>query len=61
MWPGITVSVNVSPLLFRRLDFVSMVERTLTETGFDPKPLELELTETTLLGNGESAEAAMRR
>jgi predicted signal transduction protein with EAL and GGDEF domain len=60
-WPGITVSVNVSPLQFRRLDFVSMVERILTETGFDPARLELELTETTLLGNVESAEAAMRR
>jgi diguanylate cyclase (GGDEF)-like protein len=60
-WPGITVSVNVSPLQFRRLDFVSMVERTLAETGFDPKRLELELTETTLLGNVESAEAAMLR
>ena len=59
--PGITVSVNVSPLQFRRLDFVSMVERILTETGFDPKRLELELTETTLLGNVESAEASMRR
>ena len=35
-WPGITVSVNVSPLQFRRLDFVSMVERILAETGFDP-------------------------
>jgi diguanylate cyclase (GGDEF)-like protein len=58
-WPGITVSVNVSPLQFRRLDFVSMVERILAETGFDPKQLELELTETTLLGNVESAEAAM--
>jgi diguanylate cyclase (GGDEF)-like protein len=58
-WPGITVSVNVSPLQFRRLDFVSMVERILTETGFDPTRLELELTETTLLGNVESAEAAM--
>jgi diguanylate cyclase (GGDEF)-like protein len=58
-WPGITVSVNVSPLQFRRLDFVTMVERTLAETGFDPKRLELELTETTLLGNVESAEAAM--
>ncbi len=44
-WPGITVSVNVSPLQFRRLDFVSMVERILAETGFDPKRLELELTE----------------
>ncbi len=60
-WPGITVSVNVSPLQFRRLDFVSMVERILDETGFDPKRLELELTETTLLGNVESAEAAMRK
>jgi diguanylate cyclase (GGDEF)-like protein len=60
-WPGITVSVNVSPLQFRRLDFVNMVERILAETGFDPKRLELELTETTLLGNVESAEAAMRQ
>src|SRR5213075_1586360 len=31
----------------------------LAETGFDPKRLELELTESTLLGNVESAEAAM--
>jgi EAL domain-containing protein (putative c-di-GMP-specific phosphodiesterase class I) len=60
-WPGITVSVNVSPLQFRRLDFVSMVERILAETGFDPNRLELEFTETTLLGNVESAEAAMHR
>jgi diguanylate cyclase (GGDEF)-like protein len=60
-WPGITVSVNVSPLQFRRLDFVTMVERILEETGFDPNRLELELTETTLLGNVESAEAAMLR
>jgi diguanylate cyclase (GGDEF)-like protein len=60
-WPGISVAVNVSPLQFRRLDFVSMVERILAETGFDPSRLELELTETTLLGNVESAEGAMRR
>jgi diguanylate cyclase (GGDEF)-like protein len=60
-WPDITVSVNVSPLQFRRLDFVNMVERTLAETGFDPERLELELTESTLLGNLDSAEAAMRR
>ena len=60
-WPGITVAVNVSPLQFRQLDFVDVVERILTETGFDPTRLELELTESTLLGNVESAEAAMRR
>jgi diguanylate cyclase (GGDEF)-like protein len=60
-WPGINVAVNVSPLQFRQRDFVSVVERILGETGFDPKRLELELTETTLLGNVDSAEAAMRR
>jgi EAL domain-containing protein (putative c-di-GMP-specific phosphodiesterase class I) len=60
-WPGMTVSVNVSPLQFRQLDFVSVVERVLNETDFDPTCLELELTESTLLGNVDIAESAMRR
>jgi len=33
----------------------------LAETGFDPARLELELAESTLIGNVETAEAAMRR
>src|SRR6185295_8125203 len=60
-WPGIMVSVNVSPLQFRRSDFVDVVERILAETVFDPKRLELEVTESTLLGNVDSAELAMFR
>src|SRR5205085_591796 len=60
-WPGLTVAVNVSPLQFRRQDFVEMVERILAETEFDPHRLELELTESTLLGNVEEAERAMHR
>jgi diguanylate cyclase (GGDEF)-like protein len=60
-WPGLTVAVNVSPLQFRRTDFVDMVERILAETDFDPARLELEVTESTLLGNVESAEASMLR
>ena len=60
-WPGISVAVNVSPLQFRQVDFVSVVERILAETGFDPARLELELTESTLLGNVDTAEAAMLR
>ncbi len=60
-WPGLAVSVNVSPLQFRRPDFVETVERVLAQTGFDARCLELELTESTLLGNVESAEVAMRR
>ena len=60
-WPGITVAVNVSPLQFRRTDFVDVVERILAETGFDPTRLELEVTESTLLGNVDTAELAMFR
>jgi diguanylate cyclase len=60
-WPDITVSVNVSPLQFRRADFVDVVERILHETEFDPTRLELEVTESTLLGNVDTAELAMFR
>ena len=60
-WPGLTVSVNVSPLQFRHTDFAEVVERTLAETKFDPARLELELTESVLLGNVETAEAGMLR
>ncbi len=60
-WPELTVAVNVSPLQFRRADFADLVERTLAETEFDPARLELELTETVLLGNIDTAEAGMMR
>jgi diguanylate cyclase len=60
-WPGLAVSVNVSPLQFRRSDFVDLVERILKETGFDANRLELELTESTLLGNLDTAELSMLR
>jgi diguanylate cyclase (GGDEF)-like protein len=60
-WPQLSLAVNVSPLQFRRADFVDQVERILNETGFDPARLELELTESVLLGNVDSAEAAMLR
>ena len=60
-WNGLTVAVNVSPLQFRRQDFVEVVERILAETELDPQRLELELTESTLLGNVDDAEKAMHR
>ncbi len=60
-WPKLLVAVNVSPLQFRRSDFVDIVERILAETKFDANRLELELTESTLLGNFETAELSMLR
>jgi diguanylate cyclase (GGDEF)-like protein len=60
-WPNLTVAVNVSPLQFRRADFVDVVERILSETGFPADRLELEITESTLIGNVDAAETAMLR
>jgi diguanylate cyclase len=60
-WPNLTMAVNVSPLQFRRSDFVEVVERILAETNFDANRLELELTESTLLGNLDTAELSMLR
>jgi diguanylate cyclase len=60
-WPDLLVAVNVSSLQFRRIDFVEVVERILQETRFEPGRLELELTESVLLGNVDTAEIAMMR
>jgi len=60
-WKNVTLAVNVSPVQFRRPDFVDVVERILKETKFEPERLELELTESTLLGNLEGAALAMQR
>jgi diguanylate cyclase (GGDEF)-like protein len=60
-WPNLTIAVNVSPLQFRRSDFVEVVERILAETDFNASRLELELTESTLLGNLDTAELSMLR
>jgi len=60
-WPGLLVAVNVSPLQFRRNDFVDVVQRILRETDCDPASLELEITESTFLGAVDAAEQAMRR
>ncbi|MGB7580376.1 MAG: EAL domain-containing protein, partial [Pseudolabrys sp.] len=60
-WPEVTIAVNVSSLQFRRIDFVEVVQHILKETRFDPARLELELTESVLLGNVDTAEEAMLR
>jgi predicted signal transduction protein with EAL and GGDEF domain len=54
-WPtGIRVAVNVSPAQLGQLDFVDTVTRELVRSQLDPARLELEVTETVLLGNDDS-------
>lgn len=48
-WPGLNVSVNVSPVQFIETDLVALVQDILGDTGLAPHRLELELTEGVLL------------
>jgi diguanylate cyclase (GGDEF)-like protein/PAS domain S-box-containing protein len=45
----ITVSVNVSAMLFSRLDMVETVRKVVVDSGIAPQTLKLEITETVLM------------
>ena len=54
-WPEpLTVSVNLSPAQFLSGSVSDLVAATLKESGLGADRLELEITETLLLGNGEA-------
>ena len=51
-WPShLTVAVNLSPVQFRSGDLVDRVKQALAVSGLPPQRLELEITESVLLGN----------
>jgi diguanylate cyclase (GGDEF)-like protein/PAS domain S-box-containing protein len=58
--PPVRVAVNVSALQFASKDFLSSVRAALISTGMDPRNLELELTETVLMGDAEAAMQTLR-
>ncbi len=58
--PALTMAVNVSAMEFREDSFLDGVFETLDETGFDPRQLELELTESVLVKQAESAASILR-
>lgn len=51
--PAITMSVNLSAKQFVKKDLIETIEKILTETGFPPERLELELTESLIMHNAE--------
>ena len=59
-WPGLTVSLNVSPVQFKHHDIVTMVERCLAETGVQAERIELEITEGVLMRNTEAAVSTLK-
>jgi diguanylate cyclase (GGDEF)-like protein/PAS domain S-box-containing protein len=52
--PQLGIAVNVSAVELRAREFVNGVRAILTETGLDPRCLELELTETFLMQDSRS-------
>jgi len=53
--PPLTLAVNVSPYQFQRSDICSLVSQVLKETDFPATQLELEITESGLMGNQNQA------
>ena len=53
--PAMTMAVNDSPVQFKSDSFLSELVAVLSETGLDPRHLELEVTEGALMKNPELA------
>ncbi|NTV95610.1 MAG: EAL domain-containing protein [Thiobacillus sp.] len=57
--PAVPVAVNISAVEFRHKDFLAGVAEILRETGLAPRYLELELTESILMHDGESSASVL--
>jgi len=55
-----TISVNVCAIELRSEDFLQGLFSTLSETGLDPRALELEVTESVLVRNSELSVSILR-
>jgi diguanylate cyclase (GGDEF)-like protein len=61
-WPAsYRVAVNLSPVQFAQGDLAEIVHAILIETGLAPSRLELEITESTLIGDMERTLHILRR
>ena len=61
-WPAdIRIAVNVSPIQFRSETLSLKVAAVLSETGLDPRRLELEITEAVLIADDDAALATLNQ
>ena len=58
--PVATMAVNVSAMEFRNESFLKNLTAILAGTGFDPRSLELELTESVLMRHAESTASILQ-
>ena len=48
-WPDLEVAINLSPVQFRHVDLVALLERLVMEHGVDPRRIVLEVTEGVMM------------
>ena len=60
-FPGLRVTVNLSPKYFRGFRLASELEQALGEAGVEASLLSLSVTESALTSNPETSESVMRR
>ena len=61
-WPEhLTVAVNLSPAQFEAGSVSEIVKAALAKSGLEPRRLELEITETLLLGDSDEVMAELRK
>jgi diguanylate cyclase (GGDEF)-like protein len=60
-WPGVIVSVNVSPNQFKHPRFVEKVMGILAANNLPPQRLEIEVTESVFAGRNDSVLQSLRR
>jgi EAL domain-containing protein (putative c-di-GMP-specific phosphodiesterase class I) len=60
-WPQLFVAVNFSPTQFRSPGFAERVLEIVRESGADPRRIELEVTESVLLDDGNLVRDALER
>jgi diguanylate cyclase (GGDEF)-like protein/PAS domain S-box-containing protein len=58
--PPIHIAINISAVELRDKDFVAGVRAILTETGLEPRYLELEITETFLMQDAKSTATVLQ-
>ncbi|MEL7285563.1 MAG: EAL domain-containing protein [Pseudomonadota bacterium] len=57
-WPniggqGCQIAINISPIQLNQPNIVEIIETALTDSGLEPSLLEIEITESTLIGDPE--------
>jgi len=57
----VQMAINISPRQFRDPNLVSTIRRSMRETGLKPHNLEIEITETMLMGDIEAANETVHR